>query len=50
MGAKAEVTFLDGRTHRDLNSIGDDSYGLEKQIAWAMWAVARPDSPLEPEP
>lgn len=50
LGAKARVTFIDGRTHSDLNRIGDDPNGLEKQIAWAMWAVARPDSPLKPKP
>jgi len=50
LGAKAQVTFIDGRTHMDLNRVGDDPYGLEKQIAWAMWAVARPGSPLKPKP
>ena len=50
LGAKAQVTFLDGRTHMDLYRIGDDKYGLENQIAWAMWAVARPDSHLKPKP
>ncbi len=50
LGAKSQVTFIEGRTHNDLNRIGDDPYGLEKQIAWAMWAVARPDGPLKPKP
>lgn len=49
LGVRAEVTFVDGRTHNDLNRIGADPYGLEKQIAWAMWAVARPDSALKPK-
>lgn len=48
LGAKAQVTFIDGRTHSDLNRIGDDPNGLEKQIAWAMWAVARPDTARPP--
>ena len=50
LGAKSQVTFIEGRTHNDLNRIGDDPYGLEKQIAWAMWAGARPDGPLKPKP
>ncbi len=45
LGAKSQVTFIDGRTHANLYRIGDDPYGLEKQIAWAMWAVARPNRP-----
>jgi hypothetical protein len=50
LGAKAQVRIIDGRNHMDLNRIGDDPYGLEKQIAWAMWAVARPGSSLKPKP
>ncbi len=47
LGAKAHITFIDGRTHRDLNRIGNDPNGLEKKIAWDMWTVARPGSPLK---
>ncbi len=49
LGAKAQVTFIEGRTHMDLYRVGDDRYGLEKQIAWAMWATARPGSALKPK-
>lgn len=44
LGAKAEVRFLPGKTHFDLYSDGDDRRALMKQIAWEMYAVARPGS------
>ncbi len=44
LGAKAEVRFLPGKTHFDLYSDGDDRRALMKQIAWQMYAVARPGS------
>ena len=50
VGARADVRFLADRTHFDLYAIGDDKRGLQKQMAWAMYAVARPDSPLQPKP
>jgi hypothetical protein len=50
VGAVSEFHFIPDRTHSDLYVIGDDRRGLEKQIAWAMYAVARPDSPLKPKP
>ena len=34
--AKGQVTFLEERTHNDLNPVGEDPYGLEKQIAKAF--------------
>ena len=40
--AKAEVRFIDGRTHFDLGREGDDPMGLTKRNAWAMYKVARP--------
>jgi hypothetical protein len=43
VGAHAEVQFLPGKTHSDLYSKGKDQNWLEKQIAWAMYRVARPD-------
>lgn len=50
LGAKAQVIFVEGRTHGNLYAIEGDETGLEKQIAWAMWAVARPASKLKPRP
>ena len=46
LGAKAEVRFLPGKTHMDLYVDGDDKRALMKQIAWQMYAVARPGSKL----
>jgi hypothetical protein len=48
LGAKSDIRFLPGRTHFDLYKIGDDRSGLMKQIAWEMYAVARPGSKLKP--
>ncbi len=46
--ANAEFRFLPGKTHFDLYAQGKDHQALLKQIAWAMYAQARPDSPLKP--
>ena len=43
-GAHAEVQFLPGKTHGDLYWKGKDHDWLGKQIAWAMYHVARPDA------
>ncbi|WEN13461.1 alpha/beta hydrolase-fold protein [Rhodanobacter sp. AS-Z3] len=48
LGAKSDIRFLPGRTHFDLYKIGDDRSGLMKQIAWEMYALARPGSKLKP--
>lgn len=43
--ARAEVTFLDGRTHMNLYKVGEDPYGLYDQIAAEMyksWQAQRP--------
>ncbi len=45
--AKSEFRFLPDRTHFDLYKVGDDRRGLLKQISWAMYAIARPDSGLK---
>jgi S-formylglutathione hydrolase FrmB len=50
LGAKSDIRFLPDRTHFDLYKIGKDRHGLLKQISWAMYAVARPDSTLKPAP
>jgi hypothetical protein len=44
LGAKSDFRFLPDRTHFDLYQMGDDRRGLLKQIAWEMYAVARPGS------
>lgn len=47
LGAKSEVRFLPGKTHMDLYAKGDDRRALLRQIAWQMYAVARPGSKLK---
>jgi hypothetical protein len=44
LGAKSDFRFLPGKTHFDLYAQGDDRQGLLKQMAWEMYAVARPGS------
>ncbi|HEY5289971.1 MAG TPA: alpha/beta hydrolase-fold protein [Caulobacteraceae bacterium] len=44
LGARSDIRFLPERTHFDLYGVGGDSRGLLKQIAWEMYAVARPDA------
>ena len=44
LGAKTDFRYLDGRTHFDLYVKGDDRQGLLKDIAWEMYALARPGS------
>ena len=46
VGAHAEVQFLPGKTHMNLYVKGKDRDWLEKQIAWAMYQVARPDAKI----
>ncbi|MDP3495003.1 MAG: alpha/beta hydrolase-fold protein [Hyphomonadaceae bacterium] len=48
LGAKAQFTWVAGGTHFNLDRIGTDAMGLEKKIAWEMYAVARPNSKLKP--
>jgi hypothetical protein len=50
LGADADFYYMEGRTHGNIDRIGDDPWGLEKKIAWEMWLVARPNSPLRPKP
>ena len=42
VGAKSEFRFVPGRTHFDLYAQGDDRSALLKDIAWQMYAIARP--------
>ena len=46
LGAKSDFRFLPGRTHMDLYVQGKDRQGLLKQMAWEMYALARPESKL----
>ncbi|MCX7512302.1 alpha/beta hydrolase [Frateuria hangzhouensis] len=47
LGAKSDFRFLPDRTHGDLYVQGEDRQGLFKQMAWEMYAVARPQSQLK---
>lgn len=42
--AQSDIRFLPGKTHFDLYAVGSDRMVLLKQIAWEMYAVARPPS------
>jgi hypothetical protein len=42
LGARQDFTFIPDRTHFDLFKQGNDDRGLMKEIAWAMYAKARP--------
>ncbi|HEY1447401.1 MAG TPA: alpha/beta hydrolase-fold protein, partial [Caulobacteraceae bacterium] len=44
LGAKSDFRFLPDRTHFDLYQVGDDYRALAKDIAWEMYALARPGS------
>lgn len=46
VGAHAEVQFLPGKTHGNVYAKGKDRHWLQKQIAWAMYHVARPDAKI----
>lgn len=46
VGAHAEVQFLPGKTHGNLYRKGKDHDWLGKQIAWAMYHVARPGAKI----
>lgn len=41
-GVRASFTYLPGRTHFDLYVRDGDRFALTKDIAWAMYAIARP--------
>jgi enterochelin esterase-like enzyme len=44
VGANATITFLPDRTHFDLYAKGSDRLAMMEDIAWQMYAVARPGS------
>ncbi|HET6552543.1 MAG TPA: alpha/beta hydrolase-fold protein [Dyella sp.] len=43
--ARADIRFLPNKAHMDLYAQGNDPHALLKQMAWEMYAVARPDTP-----
>jgi hypothetical protein len=45
--AQSDIRFLPDKTHFDLYAVGNDRSALLKQIAWEMYAVARPQSTLK---
>ncbi|QNK00764.1 alpha/beta hydrolase [Dyella telluris] len=45
--AHSDFRFLPDKTHFDLYAVGKDRTALLKQIAWEMYAVARPQSSLK---
>lgn len=45
--ARSDIRFLPNKTHFDLYAVGNDRTALLKQIAWEMYAVARPQSTLK---
>lgn len=50
VGARADFRFVPDRTHFDLYVEGDDRRALLKDIAWQMYAIARPGSKRPPAP
>jgi hypothetical protein len=49
VGGRADFTYLPDKTHIDLYERGGDRQALTKDIAWAMYAVARPGTTRPPE-
>ncbi|WP_430389292.1 alpha/beta hydrolase [Dyella sp. 20L07] len=47
--AQSDIRFLPNKTHFDLYANGSDRTALLKQIAWEMYAVARPQSDIKPK-
>ncbi|UPG95164.1 alpha/beta hydrolase [Luteibacter aegosomatissinici] len=45
LGARSEIRFLPGKAHMDLYARNGDPHALLKEMAWEMYAVARPDAP-----
>jgi len=44
--AHADIRFLPNKAHMDLYAQGNDPNALLKQMAWQMYAVARPGQPV----
>jgi S-formylglutathione hydrolase FrmB len=45
LGCRAQFTFLPGRSHFNVYTVGDDHYALFDRIATEMYQVARPSHP-----
>lgn len=43
---RADFTYVPGKGHFDLYADGDERMALRRVMAWRMWRLARPDSPL----
>jgi hypothetical protein len=43
LGAKADFTFYEGKTHNNLYAIENDPVGLFRAISREMYSIARPD-------
>ena len=50
LGAKTDFRYLPDKTHFDLYTVGDDHQALIRQIAWEMYALARPGAKPPPHP
>jgi Putative esterase len=48
LGARTDFRYVEGRSHFDLYTVGDDRSGLYKTLAWEMYALARPGSKSAP--
>ncbi|WP_232821121.1 alpha/beta hydrolase-fold protein [Dyella sp. C11] len=44
--ARADIRFLPNKAHMDLYAQGNDPNALLKQMAWQMYGLARPGTPL----
>jgi hypothetical protein len=42
LGARSSFTYVPGKTHFDLFQRADDRMALLRDIAWQMYATARP--------
>jgi hypothetical protein len=50
LGAKTDFRYLPEKTHFDLYTVDGDRMALMRQIAWEMYAVARPGSKPPAQP
>jgi pimeloyl-ACP methyl ester carboxylesterase len=46
VGGRASFTYVPGKGHFDLYAEGTERMALRRKIAWEVWKVARPNSPL----
>ncbi len=50
LGAREDFTFVPGKTHFDLFTVGDDRQALFKAMTWDMYAKARPGAKRPAKP